>query len=91
MREKKKLAILEQTTLPRILVLLLGKQKASRTDLRNSVDGSQAAIYNAIELLSQNGLIVESMPKGSARRIDITLTPKGRHIAEILEKVEELL
>jgi DNA-binding MarR family transcriptional regulator len=86
-----KIEALEQTTLPRIMIYLYREKKASRTDLRNGIKGSQAAIYKALPLLKENGLIEEGKPSGFSRRIDIWLTEKGKKVAEKLIELEKIL
>ncbi len=88
---EQKLEVLEQTSLPRILVYLKKKGKASRTDLRNNIHASQGAIYNALRLLVENNLIEENMPSGYERRKEVNLTEKGNKVVSILEKLEGLL
>jgi DNA-binding MarR family transcriptional regulator len=89
--EKPKLTILEQTALPRILVFLKNHKKGSRTELKNNIQASQQAIYNALHLLEREELIEEATPEGSPRRKDVFLTQKGQRIAEALEKLEGML
>jgi DNA-binding MarR family transcriptional regulator len=87
---EEKLRVLEQTSLPRILVYLL-KGSASQTDLNNNISASQAATYRALSILEKNGLIAISLPEGFSRRKDISLTEKGKRLAQALEKLEALL
>ncbi len=88
--EKPEITILEQTSLPRILVYLKDHKKASRTELRDGIKASQQAIYRALSLLYGAKLIEELTPEGSPRRKDVVLTTKGQKIADALEKMEEL-
>ena len=85
------LKILEQTTLPRILVYLLEKGKASRTDLVHDIKGSQRAIYNSLPILKKTGLIEQHTAKGFPRRKDIWLTEKGKRVANLLIPIIEVL
>jgi len=87
---EEKLKILEQTSLPRILVYLL-KHSASQTDLNNDIDASQAATYKALDLLTKAEYITIIAASGTARRKDISLTEKGKHVAEGLKRLKELL
>ncbi|RLG40324.1 MAG: conjugal transfer protein [Thermoproteota archaeon] len=82
---------LEQTALPRILVYLLKKGKASRTDLKNNIDASQQAIYNSLPILKRYGLIEEISETVFPRRKLITLTDKGQRVAEHLVEIEKIL
>jgi DNA-binding MarR family transcriptional regulator len=77
--DKPKITILEQTSLPRILVYLKDHKKASRTDLKEGIDASQQPIYRALGLLYGAKLIEELTPEGSPRRKDVQLTAKGAH------------
>jgi len=85
------LKTLEQTSLPRILVYLLEKGRASRTELKRDITASQQAIYRAIPLLQRNGLIKEIQSDGFPYKIEIELTQKGRLVAEHLVEIERLL
>lgn len=89
--EKEKLKFLEQTTLPRILIYLLETEKASRTDLVRNIQGSQGAIYNALPILLEKGLIEEKTSEGFPRRINIWLTEKGKKVATPLISILESL
>ncbi len=89
--DKPKLAILEQTSLPRMLVYLKNKKVASRTELKRDIQASQQPIYKALAILYEAKLIEELTPEGSPRRKDVILTNKGKQVAEALEKLEELL
>jgi len=82
---------LEQTTLPRILVHLSKKGEATRTDLKRSIDASQQAIYNALPLLKENNLIKETTDERFPFAVKISLTEKGKKVAEYLIKIEEML
>jgi len=86
-----KLGTLEQTSLPRILVYLLKKEKASRTDLKNNINASQQAIYNSLPILLKEGLIEEAAEEVFPRRRLIFLTEKGRAVAEHLVEIERIL
>lgn len=85
------LKALEQTSLPRILVYLLEKGRASRTDLKRDVEASQQAIYNALPLLLKNGLVEEIQSTSFPYKIEIELTEKGRKVAEHLIEIEKIL
>jgi len=90
-KREEKIAILEQTTLPRITLFLKVKGKASRLDLKTAIQGSQVAIYNALEILLREQIIEELPPTKGLNRIDVTLTEKGKKFAEGLEALEKLL
>lgn len=86
-----KLEILEQTSLPRLIVYLHRVKKASITDLRNNVKASQSAIYKALDLLKKNELIEEERESGFSRRKTIRLTEKGKQVAESLLNLHQIL
>jgi len=86
-----KLRLLEQRSLPRIITYLKHKKTACRSDLKRDINASQQAIYNALAPLMKHGLIKDVVVKGSPRRKDVSLTKKGRDVAELLEKLGELL
>lgn len=86
-----KLEVLEQTSLPRIIVHLHGVGKASITDLRHDIRACQSAIYKALALLKKNGLIAEERVPGFSRRRDFKLTEKGLEVAGILIELQKAL
>lgn len=89
--KKDELRFLEQTTLPRIMVYLLEKNKASRTDLVHDIDGSQSAIYNALPILKNMKFIDEKTSDGFPRRKDIWLTERGKAVAKLLSDLIKFL
>lgn len=90
-KREEKAAIFEQTALPRVILYLKVKGKASRSDLKNSIQASQLAIYNALDILSREQIIEELPLTKGLNRIDVALTEKGKKIAEVLEVLEKLL
>jgi len=82
---------LEQTTALRILLYLLEKGKASRTDLRRNIDASISAIYNALPKLKKLGLIKEEGHETFPFTIHVLLTPKGRKVAGQLTLINKIL
>ena len=82
---------LEQTTALRILLHLLKEEKASRTDLRKGIDASIAAIYNALPKLLKLGLINEKGKKKFPFTVEVSLTKKGKKVAEHLLEIERIL
>lgn len=86
-----KVAILEQTSLPRIVLFLNKNKKAHRVLLKQGIHASQSAIYRALDILKENELIDETEPSGFMRRKEVWLTEKGKSIAGVLEKLEALL
>jgi len=85
------LKVLEQIAAPRLLVLLAKRGKMSITELRSSLDASGMAIYNAIKKLSQAGLVNDEYEEHFPRRRLISLTEKGRRVAELLAQIEAVL
>jgi len=91
MSKRDVLKFLEQTTLPRIMVYLLEKDKASRTDLIHDIQGSQRAIYNALPILKEMKFIDEKVSEGFPRRIDVWLTERGKMVAKLLSDLIKIL
>jgi len=88
---KMSLSKLEQTAALRILVLLKKREKASRTQLRQQIDASIDAIYNAIAKLKDLGLINESGREKFPFTVEVSLTEKGRKVAELVANLEKVL
>ena len=86
-----KIKVLEQTSAPRILLYLLGQERAMRKELRDRINASQPAIYRAIRLLIDAGLAMEVKEDRFPYRIWLELTDKGRRVAELLSQIEEVL
>lgn len=81
---------LEQTSACRILVLLT-KEAYPVSEIIRQVGSSQQAIYNALRKLKDAGLIQEELETDFPRRRLISLTEKGRKVAEKLEEIEKML
>lgn len=84
-------AELEQTTALRILIHLLKAEKASRTELRKNIEASVSAIYNALPKLKRLRLIDEESKETFPFTVEVSLTQKGRRVAEHLAKIEAIL
>jgi len=82
---------LEQTTALRILIYLLEKGKASRTDLRRDIEASVAAIYNALPKLKNLTLIEEESQEKFPFTVHVSLTRKGQKVAEHLVEIDSIL
>jgi DNA-binding HxlR family transcriptional regulator len=82
---------LEQTTALRILLHLHQHGKASRTELRNSINASTAAIYNALPKLKKLQLITEKTQTTFPFTVEVTLTEKGKKVATYLDQIEKTL
>ena len=85
------IAELEQTTALRILTHLLRAKKASRTELRKNIDASVSAIYNALPKLKRLRLIYEESKETFPFTVRVSLTQKGRKVAEHLDKIETII
>jgi len=82
---------LEQTTAIRILIYLLEKGKASRTDLRREIEASVAAIYNALPKLKNLTLIEEESQENFPFTVHVSLTRKGQKVAEHLAEIGRII
>lgn len=85
------IAELEQTTALRILLHLHKHGKASRTELRNAINASTAAIYNALPKLKKLQLITEKTQAKFPFTVEVTLTEKGKKIAAYIDQIEKTL
>ena len=85
------IAELEQTTALRILTHLLRAEKASRTELRKNIDASVSSIYNALPKLKKLRLIDEESKETFPFTVEVSLTEKGRSVAEHLARIEVVL
>jgi len=61
------------------------------TDLKNKVNCSLSALYTALGKLKVAGLIQEDLEDTFPRRRLISLTGKGKKVAEKLEEIERIL
>ena len=82
---------LEQTGSIRIMLFLNKKGAATLTDIKDGVNCSLSAIYNALRKLRDAGLIQEELEQEFPRRRLISLTEKGKKVAEKLEEIERVL
>ncbi|MEM3390464.1 MAG: winged helix DNA-binding protein [Thermoproteota archaeon] len=82
---------LEQTDSIRIFLFLSKKGATTLTEIKDNVNYSLSAIYNALRKLKDAGLIQEELEKEFPRRRLISLTDKGRKVAEKLEEIEKVL
>ena len=55
------------------------------------INSSQDALYNALKILYDNGLIAEEREEDFPRRRLISLTDKGMKVAELLIQLEKIL
>jgi len=61
------------------------------TDLKNKVNCSLSALYTALGKLKVASLIQEDLEDTFPRRRLISLTAKGKKVAEKLEEIERIL
>lgn len=85
------LDLLEQKSACRVLVYLLENDSSTISDILNKGDFSQTSLYNALRKLKDADLIQEELEKEFPRRRLISLTEKGKKVAEKLEEIEKLL
>jgi len=85
------LNILEQTTMPRLLVFLFENENVNRTILKKSGIGAQDTIYRALRMALDEELVQDTKIGGFGGAIYTSLTPKGRTVAEKLLEIKELL
>ena len=85
------LELLEQTSACRALVYLLKNNRSTISEILNKGDFSQTSLYNALRKLRDAGLIQEELEQEFPRRRLISLTEKGKKVAEKLEEIEEEL
>ncbi|MBC7113208.1 MAG: winged helix-turn-helix transcriptional regulator [Candidatus Methanomethyliales bacterium] len=83
--------MLEQKSACRVLVYLLENDSSTISDILNKGDFSQTSLYNALRKLKDADLIQEELEKEFPRRRLISLTEKGKKVAEKLEEIEKLL
>ena len=63
----------------------------SITELRDNLEASGMAIYNAIKKLADAGLVAEERENHFPYRRWIVLTPLGQRVAEKLAEIETIL
>jgi len=73
------------------MLVLKRKGALTLTGLKNEVGCSLAAVYNALPKLKSVGLIQEDLEDTFPRRRLISLTGKGKRVAEKLEEIERIL
>ncbi|MEM4213931.1 MAG: winged helix-turn-helix transcriptional regulator [Candidatus Methanomethylicaceae archaeon] len=74
-----------------LLITLLKYGKLSLLELREKSDLSNQTVYNNARRLKELGLIQEELEKEFPRRRLISLTEKGRKVAEKLEEIEIII
>ncbi|MHA1665121.1 MAG: helix-turn-helix transcriptional regulator [Candidatus Njordarchaeales archaeon] len=82
---------LEQTAALRILVTLFKNKQLTLTALSSKVNCSHSALYTALKKLYQAKLITETREEDFPRRRLISLTDRGRKVAELLVEIEKIL
>jgi DNA-binding MarR family transcriptional regulator len=74
-----------------LMITLLKYGRLSLLELREKSDLSNQTVYNNVKRLLEMGLIQEELEETFPRRRLISLTEKGRKVAEKLEEIEEEL
>jgi len=74
-----------------MLIYLKENPEASRTDLRKNLNASIDAIYSTLPIMMNLGLIEEKTLDEFPFSVVISLTEKGRIVAEHLVEIERLL
>ena len=82
---------LEQTGSIQIMLALNKTTELTLTDLKNKVKCSLSALYTALGKLKVAGLIQEDLEDMFHRRRLISLTGKGKKVAEKLEEIELMM
>lgn len=74
-----------------LLITLLKYGKLSLNELREKSELSNQTVYNNARRLKEMELIQEELEQEFPRRRLISLTEKGRKVAEKLEEIEKIL
>lgn len=74
-----------------LLITLLKHGRLSLNELREKSDLSNQTVYNNARRLKEMNLIQEELEESFPRRRFISLTEKGRKVAEKLEEIERIL
>ena len=83
---------LEKTGAIQVLsALYLSNEPKMMMELKNKVKCSNETMRSAVELLLEMGLVQQTLEKGPPPRRLISLTEKGKKVAEKLEEIEEEL
>lgn len=85
-----RLLVFEQATAIELLLLLSASYKLNLSEAVRKLGRPQATIYRAIEKLGELGLIDDETTDYPKKRM-LTLTEKGRRVAEKLACVESIL
>jgi DNA-binding MarR family transcriptional regulator len=79
------------TPASRILIVLLRNGELLMSDIIVKAKLSRQAVFNNVRDLLEAGLVTEKREEGFPPRRLISLTEKGRKVAEKLEEIEEEL
>jgi len=71
-----------------LMITLLKYGRLSLLELREKSDLSNQTVYNNVKRLLEMGLIQEELEQEFPRRRLISLTEKGKRVAEKLEEIE---
>jgi DNA-binding MarR family transcriptional regulator len=85
-----KLVLFEQAAAMELLILLLNNDKLKLSEIVRKLGRSQATIYRAIENLKELELVSDETTGYPVKRF-MSLTEKGRRVAEKLVEVEGVL
>jgi len=75
----------------RVLLVLAREDKIPVSIIVERAKSSPNAVYNALRKLIQSGLISEEREEDFPRRRLISLTDRGRKVAELLVEIEKVL
>jgi DNA-binding PadR family transcriptional regulator len=81
----------EQAGAFELLVILLEKESLGKAEIVALLKRSSTTAYSALKLLKKANLITEVEAKSFPYRKDVTLTEKGRKVAELVREIQALL
>ena len=84
------LSLIEHKGSYQILSLLIKKETAYFTELKESLEAGQHSIYSAIKDLLYVGLVEEERVHPFNKRV-FKLTDKGKKVALLLQEIEKIL
>jgi predicted transcriptional regulator len=81
----------EQDGILELLLILLKNGKLSKAEVVSALGRSSTTAYRCLAMLKKLDLITELEPTSFPYRKDVSLTEKGRRVAELLVQVEKIL
>ncbi len=75
----------------RVLLMLHKEGSISRTELIGNAAMGKQAVYTALRVLQQLGLVEEERRKGFPNTVLTSLTERGRKVAKRVGEIERLL